>query len=210
MGRSCEACLLSLEVVGPRGDLVAKPPRLLNQGTSLQGFPRKEPVSKASPRRNLAGKTSQGRDLAAKYPKWDVRDSGPHRNISGKTPIQYRLIPEPFRNPKTTFLYMKLYLRTLPELLVISRILSGTPNNLRSHHYNYPKATIALPNFKCVTLRVREQVDMIETPLRSITISGTWMPIMTPTSSTKIVIGVNHNVNVFHFLCLTIFYLPEI
>ena len=72
------------------------------------------------------------------------------------------------------------------------------------------QTTLALPNFKCVTLRVREQVDMIETPLRSITISGTWMPIMTPTSSTKIVIGVNHNVNVFHFLCDTIFYLPEI
>ena len=190
------------------------PPELPQEGTSLQIFPRKEPASKASPRRNLSAKTSQGRNFAAKYPKWDVRDSGPHhgthRNISGKTPIQYRLIPEPFRNPKTTFLYMKLYLRTLSELLVISRILSGTPNNLRSHHYNYPKATLALPNFKCVTLRVREQVDMIETPLRSITISGTWIPIMTPTSSTKIVIGVNHNVNVFHFLCLTIFYLPEI
>ena len=98
-----------------------QPPNLPKEETSLQIFPRKEPASKASLGRNLAAKTSQGRNLAAKYPKWDVRDSGPHhgthRNISGKTPIQYRLIPEPFRNPKTTFLYMKLYLRAIPELL---------------------------------------------------------------------------------------------
>ena len=144
---------------------------------------------------------------------WSLGTGGPHygtlRNLLEHSDTLPKN-PELFRNPEINLPYINLYLRTLPELLVISRILPGTPNNLRSHHYNYPKATLALPNLKCVTLRVREQVDMIETPLRSITISGTWMPIMTPTSSTKIVISVNHNVNVFHFLCLTIFYLPEI
>ena len=32
-------------------------------------------------------------------------------------------------------------------------------------------------------------VDMTETPLRSIAISGTWMPLLAPTYSTKIFIG---------------------
>ena len=40
-----------------------------------------------------------------------------------------------------------------------------------------------------MTLRVRERVDMIETPLQSITIRGTRISIMTPTHSTKMIIG---------------------
>ena len=39
------------------------------------------------------------------------------------------------------------------------------------------------------TLRVWNYVDMTETPLRSITNSGTWMLILVPTYSTKIFIG---------------------
>ena len=36
-------------------------------------------------------------------------------------------------------------------------------------------------------------VDMTDTPLRSITNSGTWMLILAPTYSTKIFIGQTHN-----------------
>ena len=39
------------------------------------------------------------------------------------------------------------------------------------------------------TLRFENNVDMTETCLRSITNSGTWMPILVPTYSTKIFIG---------------------
>src|SRR5664279_1634147 len=110
---------------------------------------------------------------------------------------------------------MKFYLRTIPELLMTSRISYETPNNLRSHHQKYPITTLASTNVKCVTLWVREHVDMIETPLRSIIISGTWMPMMAPTHSTKIFIEVEPlcrglKQSIFHFLCLAIFYLPEI
>ena len=120
-----------------------------------------------------------------------------------------------FRNPEKHFPYMNLYLRTILELLVMYRILSETLNYLRTHHYEYPITTLALPNVKCVTLWVQEHADMTKTPLRSIINSGTWMPIMNPTYSTKIFIGLNHDVKdsdnpVFNSLCLAIFYLPEI
>src|SRR3954462_4109284 len=39
------------------------------------------------------------------------------------------------------------------------------------------------------TLRFENNVDMTETRFRSITNSGTWMPILVPTYSTKIFIG---------------------
>jgi len=102
----------------------------------------------------------------------------------------FQKIPELFRYPKYNLPYMKFYLRTIPELLMTSWIPSETPNNLRSHHQKYPITTLASTNVKCVTLRVRECVDMIETPLRSITISGTWMPMMAPTHSKKIFIEI--------------------
>ena len=46
-------------------------------------------------------------------------------------PVQYRYDPETFRCPFNNFPYIKLYLRTIPELLVTSGISSGTPNNIR-------------------------------------------------------------------------------
>jgi hypothetical protein len=59
---------------------------------------------------------------------------------------------------------------------------------------------------KCVTLRVRECVDMIN--------SGIWKSILTPTYSMEIIIGeprCQDSINsVYKFLYLTIFYLPEI
>ena len=39
--------------------------------------------------------------------------------------------PKHFRRPNPSILYINLYLRTIPELHVTSRISSGTPNNLR-------------------------------------------------------------------------------
>jgi hypothetical protein len=42
----------------------------------------------------------------------------------------------------------------------------------------------ASTNLKCVTLRFVNNVDMIETLLRSIIISGIWRSVMTPTHST--------------------------
>ena len=68
---------------------------------------------------------------------------------------------------------MNLILRTLPELLVISRIPSETPNILRTYHIWYLISTLATSSVKCVTLRVREYVDMTETLLWSIINSGT-------------------------------------
>ena len=44
--------------------------------------------------------------------------------------------PEPFSNPKQDFPYMNLILWTIPDLLVISRIPSETPNNIRSLSHN--------------------------------------------------------------------------
>src|SRR5664279_2832379 len=89
---------------------------------------------------------------------------GTFRNLP-QCSTTFQKIPELFRNPKYNLPYMKFYLRTIPELLMTSWISSETPNNLRSHHQNYPITTLASTNVKCVTLRVREHADMIETPL---------------------------------------------
>src|SRR3989337_116732 len=60
---------------------------------------------------------------------WVPHAGGPH---SRTFPVQYRKNSNFFRNPDNNFPYMNLYLRTIPELLVMSGISSGTPNNLRS------------------------------------------------------------------------------
>ena len=46
-------------------------------------------------------------------------------------PVQYRVTPKLSRWPKYHFLYSFIYLRTIPELLLTSRISSGTPNNFQ-------------------------------------------------------------------------------
>ena len=75
-----------------------------------------------------------------------------------------------------------------------------TPNNLRIHteHFRFsllfspvilmiPKLSLMRhQTLKCVTLRFGNTADMVETPLRPMIISGTWMPIMTPVHSTRI------------------------
>ena len=61
-----------------------------------------------------------------------------------------------FRNPKYDFLYINLYLSTIPRLLVTAGISSGTPNNIWLPLIKYPNTTLASTNVKRATLRVRE------------------------------------------------------
>ena len=64
-------------------------------------------------------------------PGW-VGPSGWTPGTHSSLPVHYRKYLKLFWNPNTTFLYINLYLRTIPELLMMSRISSGTPNILRS------------------------------------------------------------------------------
>ena len=113
---------------------------------------------------------------------------GPSRTFLLEPSETFHKIPEPsrpFRNNSITFQYMNLILRTIPDLLVMSRISSETPNKLRSPKLlsdNFPYLLRASPNFKRVSLRFANNADMIETPLRSITNSGVWIPVKVPTS----------------------------
>ena len=62
---------------------------------------------------------------------------GPTRWTPGTlpvVPVQYRVTPKLSRWPNQHFLYIILYLRTIPELLVTS----GTPNNIQVTAYTYP------------------------------------------------------------------------
>src|SRR4051812_11815821 len=68
---------------------------------------------------------------------------------------------------------MNLILRTIPDLLVISRIPSETLNNIRS-------LTQQHRILKCVSLRFVNYANMIETLLRSITNRGIWKLIWLP------------------------------
>jgi hypothetical protein len=54
---------------------------------------------------------------------------------------------------------------------------------IRSEYHIHSKM---MTNLKCVTLRFVNNMDMIETPLRSIIISGIWKSMTTPTYSTMI------------------------
>ena len=89
----------------------------------------------------------------------------------------------PFPNLECDFLYMNLILRTIPKLLVMSWIPSETPNNIRTP-FHIPYLLKTTSNLNCVTIRFENYADMIETPLRSITNSGTWRSIIAPTYST--------------------------
>src|SRR3954471_11444960 len=74
---------------------------------------------------------------------------------------------------------MNLILRTIPDLLVISRIPSETPTNIRSL-YSHSISTKQHRILKCVSLWFVNYADMIETLLRSITNRGfrnfIWLP----------------------------------
>src|SRR3954468_10592080 len=78
---------------------------------------------------------------------------------------------------------MNLILRTILDLLVISRIPSETPNNIWSltHHSITTQQRRIL---KCVSLRFLNYTDMIETLLRTMTNRGIWKFIWVPHIST--------------------------
>ena len=78
---------------------------------------------------------------------------------------------------------MNLILRTIPDLLVMSRIHSETPNNIRSPT-QIPYLLKTTSNLKCVTLRFVNYADMIETLLRTITNREIWKFIWLPHIST--------------------------
>src|SRR5215216_1412440 len=85
--------------------------------------------------------------------------SGPLRNPpkpSRSFPVQYRKNCIFFWNPKYDFPYINLYLSTIPRLLVMSGISSGTPNNIWLPLIKYPNTTLASTNIKRATLRVRK------------------------------------------------------
>ena len=114
--------------------------------------------------------------------------SGVSRTPSGD-PMTARCTPKLIPCLNTIVLYINLYLSTISRLLNMSVISSGTPNSIQSpnhitHITLYRQRTLSVR-----TLRVRELVDMTETPLWSITNRGTWMPILAPTYSMKIFIG---------------------
>ena len=76
----------------------------------------------------------QGLAPCPTQPMWPPGRGGPSRWTPGTlpvAPVQYRYDPETSRCPFDNFPYINLYLRTLPDLLVTSRIPSGTPNNIR-------------------------------------------------------------------------------
>src|SRR5215216_143318 len=78
---------------------------------------------------------------------------------------------------------MNLVLRTIPDLLVISRITYETPNNIR-FPYLYSISTKQHRILKCVSVRFVNYADMTKTLLRSITNRGIWKFIWLPHIST--------------------------
>ena len=70
----------------------------------------------------------------------------------------------------------------------MSVISSETPNNIRSPNHITHIIQNRHRTLSVRTLRFENNVDMTETPLRSITNSSTWMFILVPTYTTKIFI----------------------
>src|SRR3954470_19649077 len=104
---------------------------------------------------------------------------------------------------------MNLILQTIPDLLVISRIPSETPNNIRSlTHYSIITQQHRI--LKCVSLWFVNYADMIETLLQSITNRGIWKFIWIPHISTLLCDRMNHLHTIPISFCLTIVYLSEV
>ena len=114
--------------LGERGEggLPPKP-----RGRPLKGSPlnpwRKGPREGVRP-------AHQGLAPSPTQPMWPPGRGGPSRwtpRTLPVAPVQYRYDPETSRCPFDNFPYINLYLRTIPDLLVTSRIPYGTPNNIR-------------------------------------------------------------------------------
>ena len=78
---------------------------------------------------------------------------------------------------------------TISRLLIMSVLISGTPNYLRYIKTHKLIIPIVTERYACGPYGFENYVDMTETRLRSITNSGTWMLILVPTYSMKIFIG---------------------
>ena len=100
----------------------------------------------------------------------------------------YPVPPGHFRCPNTIILYMNLYLSTISRLLVMSLTSSGTPNNLRSPNHITHIIQNRHSTLSVRTLRVRGlcRHDQDTSPVNN---SGTWMLILVPTYSAKILIS---------------------
>src|SRR4051812_25687298 len=140
-------------------------------------------------------------------PCWPIWLPGGSGNPPG-IPVKSRFHPEHFRCPNIGFQYINLYVSTISRLLVMSVITSETPNNLRYIKMHKLIITV-IATLSVRTLRFENNVDMTETRLRSITNSGTWMPILAPTYSTKIFIGQTAQQHTL-FPLSSVCYLPEI
>src|SRR3954470_21745508 len=104
---------------------------------------------------------------------------------------------------------MNLILRTIPDLLVISRIPSETLNNIRSLT-NHSITTQQHRILKCVSLRFMNYADMTETLLRSITNRGIWKFIWLHIFQRLLCDRMKHLHTIPISLCLMIVYLSEV
>ena len=75
------------------------------------------------------------------------------------------MTPKLSRWPKYHFLYIILYLQTIPKLLVTSGISSGTPNNIRYAAYSYSYNPSVIEPQVCRPYGFGRHVDMTETAL---------------------------------------------
>src|SRR3954464_12050998 len=107
-------------------------------------------------------------------PCWPIWLPGGSGNPPG-IPVKSRFHPERFRCPNIGFQYIDLYVSTISRLLVMSVITSGTPNYLR-YIKMYKLIITVIVTLSVRTLRFENNVDMIETRLRSITNSGPGCP----------------------------------
>ena len=131
-------------------------------------------------------------------------------------PVRYQKNPELFRNPKKYFpIYESLSpdhsgahrdvldpIRDSEQNFGLTILIShcsetpfGSARNISGSLLSFLWCLRCFQNYlaasstlKCVTLRFGNTPDMIETPLRSMIISGTWIPIMTPMHSTRLVV----------------------
>ena len=103
-------------------------------------------------------------------------------------PICTRYPPENFRCTNTIVLYINLYLSTISRLLIMFVISSGTLNKLRSSN-DITHNTNCHRMLSVRTLWVRELCRHDRDTFSVNNHSGTWMPILAPTYSTKIFIG---------------------
>src|SRR3954465_14203957 len=87
------------------------------------------------------GKGGEARGLPGQpFPPFPLRPMRPIMSPGGSgnppgTPVNSCFRSEPFRSPNIGFQYINLYVSTIPRLLVMSVITSGTPNSFGTSKY---------------------------------------------------------------------------